>query len=535
MFKTIAITTFLISVNSLADNASAETQLALNLATMVGGNAQHTSAWAAETPRAEPGTVWEAKLGQGRVGDHPVMGPDGNLYVTLDETRTSMRMVSVTSAGKERWRSDPIKIPFRTLSIPALTPSGFVVVGLTDNTVRAFRQSNGELAWTRSLGESVDGIISSPAIDKAGNVYIGAAARNGFYKLNGLTGDVMWIRQLNSNALTEAQQPERKRLQTEFSDLEKKLSETQKQIDEPVGATASNTQEKAKSRSELFAEHSALEAQRDRVWSDFVKMTGSAPGPDGYVVGAGSSPALSVDEKTVYIGYAADEGPLPDVEGLYALNSKTGEIKWRYRPDDADHFRVIYASPVIGRDGKIYQQDQTASEIHALTDKGGRAELKWKYNPNHPGDSPKITALDDDTLYVSTNPSTMDFSGPVVAAVNLNGEHKWIRAFPYAYQGTSPVVTSTAVLQCTAENNQGDDGVFLYALDKNDGTIMWRKRVSTHTQSSESEIIGPDGTIYMALRDVVSPTEGPAFIRAYHKSAVPQPVKPIDRGRIPQF
>ena len=195
---------------------------------------------------------------------------------------------------------------------------------------------------------------------------------------------------------------------------------------------------------------------------------------------------------------------------------------------------------MIGRDGTIYQQEQQTSIVYALSDKGDRAEIKWKYDPVEPGDAPKLAAVDSDTLYLATNPATMD-SLPVFTALSLNGELKWFRPFPGAYQGTSPVVTANAVVFWTAEQGErtvraiengaqgtppsmvksSGRGTFLYALDKSNGDIIWKRQASDHSQSGESEVVAPDGTIYMSLQ-LPSPQGDMATVIALHESATSQ-------------
>jgi outer membrane protein assembly factor BamB len=183
-----------------------------------------------------------------------------------------------------------------------------------------------------------------------------------------------------------------------------------------------------------------------------------------------SSPALSRDERTLYIG--CQDG------NLYALNTSDGSEKWHFKAGT-----FVTSSPAIGVDGTIYFGGED-SKLHALIDEVNRAVERW---PPFLADSAiesSPAVAPDGTIYFGSSKGT-------VHAVTSLGEKKW------TFETGGEVISSPAI---------GTDGTIyigstdqkLYALAP-DGTKKWD--FFTNDKIESSPTLGADGTVYIASFD----------------------------------
>ncbi len=107
---------------------------------------------------------------------------DGVVYISS----TDGYLYAIDAAtGRANWS---FEIGYSKAS-PAVA-GGVVYVGGLRNTLYAIDAATGEQIW-QALGDSYDGIVSSPAIVD-GVVYVGSAADGNFYALDAATGQVEW-------------------------------------------------------------------------------------------------------------------------------------------------------------------------------------------------------------------------------------------------------------------------------------------------------------------------------------------------------
>ncbi|MCC6154642.1 MAG: sigma-70 family RNA polymerase sigma factor [Candidatus Hydrogenedentes bacterium] len=243
-------------------------------------------------------------------------------------------------------------------------------------------------------------------------------------------------------------------------------------------------------------------------WTDNVFLKISPAGsvlwktrvPDGdKAMGAGaSSAALSIDEKTVYIGW--DEKVPSGSGGVYALDAETGEIRWQFRDSETVLFKAAWAAPTVGPDGTIYQQDAASGIVYALKDNGDTVSVKWTYSPASPGDAPRMLALDSEALYFGTLGQGDDRG--VVGALNFNnGDPIWLHVFPEGKEIGTPNVTREAVYVTVQEFG-------LAALEKRTGTLLWeKKQIRQGAEAGETVALGADGTIYWAVTATIDHPE----------------------------
>ncbi|MFO7973296.1 MAG: serine/threonine-protein kinase [Candidatus Hydrogenedentota bacterium] len=190
--------------------------------------------------------------------------------------------------------------------------------------------------------------------------------------------------------------------------------------------------------------------------------TGDAIWTLGALRGHGLSPALSRDERTLYVGGGQDYGE------LFAVDTAAGSIKWRQSPQSEGR-SFKWCVPTVGPDGTIYHQCAKSGDLYAFVDEGGAAREKWRLSLDRPGDAPRRCAVDEDSIYVGTTDPD-----PLLMAVSPEKEERWRHVFPGAAGVGSPLVTRDAVYTVVAEPEDGA----LVALDKHDGTELWRKQTA---------------------------------------------------------
>ena len=187
-----------------------------------------------------------------------------------------------------------------------------------------------------------------------------------------------------------------------------------------------------------------------------------------------SSPALSPDGRTLYIG--CQDG------GLYALDTASGAQKWTF---DAGAF--VTSSPAIGADGTIYFGGGDA-KLHALIDQGNRAVERagFPFTVGGPIESSPAIAPDG-TIYFGSNDKN-------IYAVTSDGALK--PGFPVATAGeviSSPAIGADGTIYVGSTDQR------LYALAP-DGTRRWPP-FFTNGPIEASPTLGADGTIYIASFD----------------------------------
>ena len=165
-----------------------------------------------------------------------------------------------------------------------------------------------------------------------------------------------------------------------------------------------------------------------------------------------SSPALSADQKTVYVGGIDNF--------VHAVDAETGTSKWEWEtggfPDDPDDPDVDSSPAVSRRDGTVYV-GSFDNRLHAID--GSTGQVKWSYRTNDDVISSPAVARDGKTVYI---PST---SG-VVHAVSDKGEKRWSTDLGHPVMA-EPVLDGDGTLYV------GNDDGKVYALDGKKGKILW--------------------------------------------------------------
>jgi outer membrane protein assembly factor BamB len=175
------------------------------------------------------------------------------------------------------------------------------------------------------------------------------------------------------------------------------------------------------------------------------------------------SPALD-EEGNIYIG--SNDGY------LYSI-FPNGTVKWKYY---AGGPKGIGAAPTIGEDDTIYF-GCTSGYFYALYPNG---TLKWKLNTGYIGGSSAAIKFDG-TIYVGTNDG-------VLYSISSSGVENW------RFNTGVDILSSPAIDKNGLIYFGSLDG-YLYALNPN-GTLRWKFKAGDGIESSPA--IGEDGTIYIA-------------------------------------
>lgn len=203
-----------------------------------------------------------------------------------------------------------------------------------------------------------------------------------------------------------------------------------------------------------------------------------------FASGSGASPALSHDEKTIYAGWAEHS------TGLYALDAETGEEKWKWAPEGEEVF-FDWCSPMIGKDGTIYQQSEKNGRLYAIADDGARARLKWSYTPGGQiNDTPRNAATDGELIYVGSSGTD-----PQIAALTPEGAAKWTHTIEGRAEMANILVTVDAIYFPIVVPDGGAG--WIHALDKRTGKELWRKKMTHDDSDAGGVALGKDGVLYV--------------------------------------
>jgi outer membrane protein assembly factor BamB len=228
-----------------------------------------------------------------------------------------------------------------------------------------------------------------------------------------------------------------------------------------------------------------------------------------------SSPTIA-DDGTIYFGVT---GPGWEIGRLYAVNSD-GTEKWHY-----DTGFWIYCSPALDNEGTIYIGSNDCY-MHAIYPNG---TLKWKFKAcNRDGLGSAPTIGDDGTIYFGSTDNYLyalnsdgtlkwkcyagrnGASSPAIGedgslytgsndgrlyCISPDGTEKWSFQSEDTYY--DDVLSSPAIDRYGTIYVGSDDGN-LYALNP-DGTLNWKYKTGDHVSSSPA--IGEDGTIYFGSWD----------------------------------
>jgi outer membrane protein assembly factor BamB len=207
-----------------------------------------------------------------------------------------------------------------------------------------------------------------------------------------------------------------------------------------------------------------------------------------------SSPAVSNDEKTIYIGTSVWlTGNHRTGQVFVSIDAATGKENWRIQLVANE----VRSTPAIASDNSIYLAVELRNPINynvmgdELWHLSADGQLLWKHNINPRGltmevglSSPAIGS--DGTIYIA---------GDRLYAINPDGTLRWsvFDTFPEMFRN-APVIGTDGTLYFVYHN------LPLTALNPEDGSVKWSCTLGVNDHCLASPAIGPDGTIYAATQ-----------------------------------
>jgi len=175
---------------------------------------------------------------------------------------------------------------------------------------------------------------------------------------------------------------------------------------------------------------------------------------------------------------------------LYALNPDNGSVKWK--------FRTGAGEPSIGADGTIY----VPSHNHYLFAVNPDGTLQWKTEiGTGSSDTPAIG--NDGTIYIGEL---------FFYAINPDGTIKWIYdgwdQYDYEVTSSAYAISADGLVYFLAKRKTEGNEVVFFALNCDDGSLYWKKTISSIGMPYSQPVIGSDGTIYIGSDFHGSSTDG---------------------------
>lgn len=197
---------------------------------------------------------------------------------------------------------------------------------------------------------------------------------------------------------------------------------------------------------------------------------------DGDERGHGSSPSLSPDESTLYIGRVGH-----DVARAYAMATADGAHRWSWFPAEFRDHTFTWPLPAVAPEGTVYMQDEYFARVYAI---GADGAHRWTFS-REGSEAPRAAALADGVFYTSYGADP-----PTVVAIGPDGTAFWERRLDEGGMvGGLAALRDAVVFGVTGAGK-------VYALNRADGSVRWTKALGC-ASFSEGPAVRDDGAIYI--------------------------------------
>jgi outer membrane protein assembly factor BamB len=208
---------------------------------------------------------------------------------------------------------------------------------------------------------------------------------------------------------------------------------------------------------------------------------------------------------------------------LYALDANTGNLIWKYACGS-----MIDQSGATIANGIVYVGSRDAY-LHAVDANTGTGI--WKFSTNGVSMEQASPTVVNGTVYCASwyDVSNFGSKGSVYAIDAVTGTQKWVALDKKAFS-TSPFVHNNRLFIC-------DDDGFIDALNTNDGSLIWQKKIYANSASPVENnnivFVGGGGTQYFYALDALTGQE----IWKFNLQGALTTSSPliVDKGGIPVF
>jgi outer membrane protein assembly factor BamB len=177
-------------------------------------------------------------------------------------------------------------------------------------------------------------------------------------------------------------------------------------------------------------------------------------------------PGLSVNQETAYLSYQG---------AVYAVNSASGSMAWRFPKDKPDATKPFFAAPAFGADGSIVVGDY-AQILYGLNSSGVE---QWQFPATNAHFVGSALVLQDMILAPA--------SDGYLYALSLTGTQKWKFKTSHSLWA-QPSSDGELIFEPGYDH-------FLYALKPADGSLAWKTDLDSPMVSAA--VLGSDGTLYV--------------------------------------
>ena len=171
---------------------------------------------------------------------------------------------------------------------------------------------------------------------------------------------------------------------------------------------------------------------------------------------------------------------------IYALDEKTGKFLWKYQTKK----QLTHSNPLFV-EGKVFVGDESGS-VYAIDAKGGKLVWQQQLEAYQIHSSP---AYDKGVIYVGTE--TADDSGgrsdrgSYLYALDVkDGKVRWrfesdwrSNTMPNLIHGTPAILNGVVYF--------GSENGWFYALNKDNGQVIWKKLITKRMKTSARQAAGP--------------------------------------------
>ncbi len=219
-----------------------------------------------------------------------------------------------------------------------------------------------------------------------------------------------------------------------------------------------------------------------------VKWVSQLPGEVYYC-----SPALSIDEMTIYVGTSALQEVHNINQFFVAVNALNGKEVWRLPLGVSE----VRSTPAVSSDNSIFFTTEKRDNVSGIVigdelwHVSGSGEILWKYDINPSGMTMQVGLSapaigPDGSIYVG---------GDKLYAFEPDGSLRWTFTgqWPEAIRN-APAIGEDGTIYFVYHN------VPLTALDPKDGSVIWSLSLDVDDHCFSSPAIGADGTVYVATQ-----------------------------------